>query len=67
MQSQEDDDPLSNSYSLNDIDINQLFDGNYHTFISEQSRELKKCNDKMKSERKSGENQEPSNNSDETK
>ena len=65
MQSQEDDDPLSSSYSLNDIDVSQLFDGDYDTFIREQSRLLKIFNDEEREKRKNAENQKPS--TDETK
>ena len=63
VQSQEFDDPLSFSYAINE---SQLFDAGYDSFISEQFRALKKFNDQER-ERKNAENQEPSNNSDETK
>ena len=65
MQSQEDDDPLSSSYSLNDLDESQLFDGDYDTFIRKQSRLLKIFNDEEREKRKNAENQKPS--TDETK
>ena len=65
MQSQEDDDPLSSSYSLNDLDESQLFDGDYDTFIRKQSRLLKIFNDEEREKRKNAENQKRS--TDETK
>ena len=45
--------------------MSQLFDGDYDTFIREQSRLLKIFNDEEREKRKNAENQKPS--TDETK